>query len=167
MTDWVKRLGERRHDGQRGLDVATGRGRHAIVLARAGVHTFAVDRSFEAVRAASSLATAQGLSINAWCADLTTAPLPRSYFDIIVVARYLERALFDALGEALRPGGTLLYETFTTQQPLHGRGPTSPDHLLRPGELLTAFPGLDVIVYEEVGDPDAVGRLVARRPRRR
>jgi len=67
------------------------------------------------------------------------------------------------LAAALRPGGTVVYETFTTAQRAHGRGPTSPDHLLEPGELERAFEGLDVLFYEEVSEPDAVARLVARR----
>ena len=33
------------------------------------------------------------------------------------------------------PGGVVLYETFTTAQRALGTGPTSPDHLLEPGEL--------------------------------
>ena len=56
----------------------------------------------------------------------------------------------------------MIYETFTTHQRALGRRPTSPDHLLEPGELRRRFDGFDCCVYEEVLAPDAVARLVAR-----
>ena len=45
----------------------------------------------------------------------------------------------------------------------HGRGPTSPDHLLEPGELRSLFEQFKVIFYEEVNEPEELARLVARR----
>jgi SAM-dependent methyltransferase len=156
-------LGASRQDVKCALDVAMGRGRHALQLARAGFRTFGVDIRYDAVRDAMIGAAAEGHLLRAWCADLTQHPLPRSRFDLVVVTRYLQRDLFGALQAALRPGGTLLYETFTTAQRAHGRGPTSPDHLLEPGELARAFPDLETLFYEEVLQPDAVARLAARR----
>ena len=102
-------------------------------------------------------------SIALACVDLTTYPLPRSRFDVVVVSRYLDRALFPALRDALVPGGVLLYETFTERQLRHGRGPTSPAHLLRPGELRMLVRGMDVLFDEEVSEPDALARIAARR----
>jgi tellurite methyltransferase len=170
MTDapfvdaWIARLStEARRDAACALDVAMGRGRHAVQLARAGFRTFGVDVRFEAVREAMNAVTAEGGRLRAWCADLTQHPLPTSRFDLVVVTRYLQRDLFAALAAAVRPGGTLLYETFTTAQRAHGRGPTSADHLLAPGELARAFPHLETLFYEEVSKPDAVARLAAKR----
>jgi hypothetical protein len=77
--------------------------------------------------------------------------------------RYLQRDLWSALAGALAPGGTILYETFTEAQRMKGRGPTSPDHLLKPGELRMVFPDLEVLFYEETLEPDALARLAARR----
>ena len=132
-------------------------------LARAGFRTFGVDIRFDAVRDAAIAARVAGTALRAWCADLTQHLLPLARFNVIVVTRYLQRDLFAPLAAALRPGGTVVYETFTTAQRAHGRGPTSPDHLLEPGELERAFEGLEVLFYEEVSEPDAVARLVARR----
>jgi len=56
----------------------------------------------------------------------------------------------------------VLYETFTTAQRALGSGPTSPDHLLEPGELRRVFEGFDVLFYEEVTAPEAIARIVAR-----
>ena len=142
-----------------------GRGRHALPLARAGFRVFGVDVKLDAVRDAVAAATAEGLHVHAWCADLTQHPLPAARFDLIVVSRYLQRDLFPALQSAIAPGGVVLYETFTTAQRALGTGPTSADHLLEPGELRSRFDvdGWDVLFYEERLGPEAVARLAARR----
>ena len=101
--------------------------------------------------------------MNVWCADLVVCPPPPGRFDVVVVARYLQRDLFPSLVKALTPGGVLLYETFTTEQRAHGVGPTSPDHLLAPGELKRSLATLELLFYEEVSAPEAVARLVGRR----
>src|SRR5262245_3498565 len=140
VSEWVHRM---RNAGRgRALDVAMGRGRHARLLASAGFRTFGVDNDLQSVAAALGGAAADGLTIRGWCADLTAHPLPRAWFDLIVVVRYLQRDLWLALADALAPGGVLLYETFTEPQRAKGRGPRSPDHLLKPGELREQFPGL-------------------------
>jgi len=146
-----------------------GRGRHARLLARHGFQTFGVDVKWDAVHEAVATAAREGLVIRGWCADLTVSPLPAGAFDVVVVARYLQRDLFDAIKASLRPRGCVIYETFTVAQLALGTGPTSPDHLLQPGELRSRFAGWDVLFYEELDDvevdaPEAVARLVARRP---
>jgi tellurite methyltransferase len=148
----------------RALDVAMGRGRHAVALARSGFRTYGVDLKLDAIRDAVTEAAAAGVAIHAWCADLTQHPLPRRRFDLVVVCRYLQRDLFEALQDAVVPGGIVIYETFTTHQRALGRRPTSPDHLLQPGELRQRFDGFELLFYEEVLAPDAMARLVARAP---
>ena len=140
-----------------------GRGRHALLLARRGFITFGVDAKCDAVQDAVAAADREGLAIRAWCADLTVAPLPVSAFDVVVVARYLQRDLFDAIKASVTPGGCVIYETFTVAQLELGAGPKSPDHLLRPGELKSIFGEWKILFYEEVDAPEAVARLVAQR----
>lgn len=164
VAEWIARLAPQPAElAPRALDLAMGRGRHAVPLAVAGFDTFGVDIRFDAVDDARRAADAAGVRIHGWCADLTRYPLPRAQFDLIVVARYLQRDLFGALTIALRPGGVVLYETFTTAQRALGWGPTSPNHLLQPGELLKSFEEFEVLFYEEVSAPEAVARLAARR----
>jgi SAM-dependent methyltransferase len=134
-------------------------------LARAGLRTFGVDARFDALLHARDLCSRSAIRVSLWCADLTQHPLPRAFFAVIVVTRYLQRDLFGALADALSPGGILIYETFTTAQLALGSGPRSPDHLLKPDELRDAFPSLRVEFYEEVVEPEALARLVARCPR--
>ncbi len=140
-----------------------GRGRHALALARNGFQTFGVDVNCDAVGDAMAAAARERLRIRGWCADLTVSPLPAAAFDLVVVARYLQRDLFDAIKASVKPRGCVIYETFTTAQLAHGTGPKSPDHLLQPGELRSRFADWDVLFYEEVDAPDAVARLVAER----
>lgn len=140
-----------------------GRGRHVPALARAGFHVTGIDIQIDAVRDTVRTARAAGVPLDAICADLTMFPLPRAHFELIVVARYLQRDLFGALCEALVPGGVLLYETFTDNQLRYDRGPRSRSHLLRPGELRMCVHGMDVLFDEEVTAPEAVARIAARR----
>ena len=163
VAEWLARLAPLGGERLCALDVAMGRGRHAVALALAGFKTFGVDLRFDAVRDATLAAEAAAARVHVWCADLTQHPLPSTRFDLIVVTRYLQRDLFPALRAAVRPGGVVLYETFTTAQRALGWGPASPDHLLESGELLRSFEGFEVLFYEEVSAPEAVARLAARR----
>jgi tellurite methyltransferase len=149
-----------------------GRGRHARLLARAGFRTFGVDVKLDAVSNAVGRARSEGLIVRGWCADLTETPLPHGFFDVVLVTRYLQRDLFPSIREMAksrepgRSGGFIVYETFTINQRRLGFGPASPDHLLVPGELRQHFEGFEVVFYEEVLEPEAVARIVARqRPR--
>ena len=117
------------------------------------------------MRDAVACAAAEGFSVRGWCADLTRSPLPRERFELVLVTRFLQRDLFGPICQAVVPTGVVMYETFTVDQRAHGTGPTSPDHLLQPGELRDRFDGFEVMFYEEVSAPDAVARIVARRPR--
>ncbi len=165
VGEWIIRLTPalRRH-GRRALDLAAGNGRHALVLAHFGFHTFAVDVKFDAVRAAMDAARRHERRISGWCADLTVYPLPVNAFDLVVVTRYLQRDLFPSLRASIRPGGCIVYETFTVKQRALGTGPTSADHLLEPGELRGYFNDWTIQFSEEVETPEAVARIVARKP---
>jgi SAM-dependent methyltransferase len=158
---WIARVRPCEGAVARALDVAMGGGRHAAILAAAGFETFGVDVRIEALREARAAIP----RLHAWCADLTAYPLPRACFDLVVVARYLQRDLFGALEDALVPGGVIIYETFTVDQRRLGRGPTSPDHLLEPGELRARFAEFEILAYEEVSMPDALARIAARKRR--
>jgi SAM-dependent methyltransferase len=149
----------------RALDVACGRGRHAIWLAERGLTTLAVDRDPEAIRELSETARERRLPLRADVRDLEgeETSFQGSTFDVIVVVHYLHRPLFPALIEALAPGGLLVYETFTRAQAARGK-PTNPDFLLKPGELLELVGPLDVLASRE-GDFDErmVASVIARR----
>jgi len=143
----------------RALDVACGRGRHALLLAIAGLDVRAVDRGAEAVAGLRWAAGHLGLPIAAEIADLESPAidLGDALYDVIVCVHYLHRPLFPALRRALKPGGVLIYETFTTAQAARGK-PTNPEFLLEPGELRRLVAPL-AILREREGEFE--GRFVA------
>jgi SAM-dependent methyltransferase len=154
------------------LDLACGRGRHALAAASLGARTVGIDRDPEALKTllGEALRLAPRGALTAVRADLETAgalPLRPESCGAILVFRYLHRPLAPALAALLRPGGLLLYETFTKEQRNLGYGPTNPAFLLAPGELRDLFPGLVILAYEEglgPGErPEALARLAARR----
>jgi SAM-dependent methyltransferase len=164
VSDWGVALVNRVPSPRRALDLAMGSGRHALALATIGFNVFGVDRRLDALQVAATHARGRGVVVKLWCADLTDCPLPAERFELVVVARYLQRDLFPALSGSLVPGGVMVYETFTESQLAFGQGPRSPDHLLKAGELKNRFADLDIVFYEEVLAPDALARLVGRKP---
>ena len=142
------------------LDVATGTGRHARAAAAAGFRVYGVDRDLDRLRQAR----AAGSTARLWAADLEVSPLPRDRFDLIICTNYLQRSLWPGLRGAVRPGGFVIYATFTVAQLALGTGPRSPDHLLRPGELRGVFADWRIRHDREQREPTAVAQVVARKP---
>lgn len=153
----------------RALDLACGSGRAAVYLALAGWSAQGWDADESALERARALAARCGADACFVRVDLEGAPPPEPQepFDLIVVVRYLHRPLFGWIELALAPGGHLLYETFREGQQQFGP-PRRERHLLRPGELLSAFPSLIVEHHEETpdGTPPLLARLAARKPGR-
>lgn len=151
MTRWAHLIA--RHG--RVLDVACGSGRHLRWLAAEGFAVTGVDRD------ATALASLQGTS-RCITADIENGPWPLAgeRFDAVVVTNYLWRPLWAALRASLADGGVLICETFAQGNEAFGK-PSNPNFLLRPGELLEACNGLQVVAYED-GVLDAPPRRVQR-----
>ena len=147
------------------LDLACGRGRHALWLAARGLRVEALDRDAAAVDAVRDAARSLGLDVDARVTDLEAdgVVLPSATYDVIVAVHYLHRPLFPSIRDALKPGGLLLYETFTAAQARRGR-PSNPAFLLAPGELLQLAAPLEIVDARE-GEFDGrdVASIVARR----
>lgn len=151
---------------RRALDVACGDGRDAAYLAQRGFTVDAVDISDVAIGALRAAAVDQRLAVNPLRLDLEREPLPSSSYDVVVQFNYLQRSLFGALADALVPGGILIIETITRRR---SGEPAEARFRLGGGELLSSFPSLETLCYEEStaecsGRPTAVAGLVARRP---
>ena len=154
----------------RALDVAGGVGRHALWLAERGWKVKLVDVSETAIELAHKNLSkflkgkASSPLIETQVTDFSTAnDLGCEEYDLIVVFFYLERRLFPALISALKPGGFLIYKTYTAEQRRFSGGPSHPMHLLKPNELLQAFASLQVLYYHETIHQKGVAELVARR----
>lgn len=167
VEEWLPKVVARLNgqDGpRRALDLAMGSGRHAAPLAEAGFITYGVDRALDRLLAARRALRDRRLPVLQWAADLDTYPLPPARFDLLFCTRFLLRARWDDLKRSVRPGGFVMYETFTVGQIARGCGPSSPDHLLQPGELAAAFGDWLILHAEEVERPAAMARLVAQKP---
>jgi hypothetical protein len=97
-------------------------------------------------------------------ADLESAQLEVNGYFLILCVRYLQRSLFPQICRALRPGGMLLFETYTKAQLDFPGGPRNPAHLLDKGELRKAFPELQTVFYRELRAEQGIASLAARKP---
>lgn len=133
------------HERGRALDVACGRGRHALLLAAAGFAVDAVDRDETALAFLRATAGRLELPVSTARVDLEAAPaLDPGAYALVVVFHFLHRPLFPALIACLAPGGLLVCETFTVEQAARGR-PRDPAHLLEHGELRRLVAPLEVL----------------------
>ena len=174
VSEWLPLL----PDGP-ALDLACGTGRNTLLLAERRHWVTAVDWSGTALdilekraskvkvhvtRAdAADLAASRGRGIRLIQADLEEIELPEAAFSLILCLQYLQRPLFPEMARALRPGGMLLFETFTRAQLNYSGGPRNPAHLLEHGELRTAFPELAVLFYRELNAGQGIASLVAQK----
>jgi tellurite methyltransferase len=162
------------------LDLACGSGRHTLLLASRGQAVTAVDWSATALDSlenrarkaklhvsrhdTAELAESEKRGIRLIQANLEEIRLPEAAFALILCLQYLQRSLFAQMARALKPGGMMLFETFTRAQLNYSGGPRNPAHLLEPGELRTAFPDLDVLFYRELNAGQGIASLVAQKP---
>lgn len=130
------------------LDLACGLGGNGQMLAERGLQVTAWDISPVAIQRLKE--TANGLNLKAEVRDVESMPMPVNAFDVIVVSRFLYRALAPALEQALKPAGLLFYQTYTRAK-LSPQGPGNPEYLLAENELLRLFQGLQLRYYREDG----------------
>jgi len=159
-------------DGGAALDVAGGVGRHAIWMARRNWKVTLTDISEVGLAQARKNAGDVARRISFVAADLQEVSsgspraalrLGRSAYDLITVFFYLERTLFPHLLRALKPGGFLIYKTYTLEQRKFEGGPYNPRRLLKPNELLEAFSSLRVLHYRETIRERGIAEFLGRK----
>ena len=157
--------------GSRALDVGSGSGRDAALLCCRYGFDFvcALDRDAKALRRWSRLLDRHQVAPESRVAveatiraegDLTAAlaSLPGPW-DLIHAARFLKREMLAELATLLAPGGLLLFHTFCEDPP-------QAQHAVAPGELRSAFVGLEIL-RDDVGaidDGRELSFFAARRP---
>lgn len=146
------------------LDVACGHGRHMRHLTYLGMRCTGIDRDAAALRSAQSY----GQVVHA---DIENGPWPLQavQFDAVVVTHYLWRPLMADVLASIRPGGLLIYQTFSQAHAQFGR-PSRPEFLLAHGELLDLCQKaqMHIVAYEDLVWPNpqrALQGIVARAPR--
>src|SRR5215471_233521 len=115
-SPWVVQWAGLVPSGATVLDVAAGRGRHALFFAERGHKVTAIDRDTSALPTHAN--------IEAMTADLEDGSpwtLSGRRFGAVVVVSYLHRPLMTALLDAIEAGGVLLYQTFMEGQQRFGR----------------------------------------------
>ncbi|MBI3404376.1 MAG: class I SAM-dependent methyltransferase, partial [Acidobacteria bacterium] len=114
------------------LDLAAGGGRNSVFLAENGWHVTGIDKSAAALEKSAELAQRKGIavthslaekstkrfhnSLDLICADVESSALPRNHYDVVLCFNFLLRSLTTAVQSALRPGGILVFETYTLDQ---------------------------------------------------
>jgi SAM-dependent methyltransferase len=154
---------------RRALDVACGRGRHALWLAARGYVVDAVDYALPALTALQRTSRDRRLDVRCVAADVGQWPFPTARYDLVVVVSFLDRTLWPVLRAAVAPGGALLVETFVAD-PSVATPPMNPAYLLAPGELDDVCAGWEIVArHAGIGShrdaPIARAGVLARRPR--
>jgi SAM-dependent methyltransferase len=155
--------------GGSALDLAGGAGRHAIWLAKQGWDVTLIDISETGVAEARQNAGPLASHMHFVVDDLTRFKAsqtqiggrPDARFEVVMAFFYLQRNIFPEMVKAMRPGGMLVYKTYTAAQAKPAGDPRNPAHLLEPGELLQLARELRVLHYREVVSENATAELVA------
>lgn len=141
----------------RALDLGCGSGRESVALAGSGFEVVACDVLPDALEMGRGLAArylldgtpAEPPPIEWRRRDVEREGPPEGWFDLVVSFRFLHRPLLANIRRLLRPGGSLVLETFTTlHRERHGK-PRSDAHVLLPGEAESLSPGLSILHADE------------------
>ncbi len=163
----------------RALFLAEGEGRNAVFAAGLGHDVVAVDNSFVGRRKALALAETGALNLEYRLENVIGGNWADETWDLIVLCFVhlppdVMPTFHAACAGALRPGGTLVLNSFAKSQ--FGRksgGPPRLEWLHDPAELASRFPGLSLATVEtEVELDESVGHhglamvieMVGRRP---
>lgn len=136
------------------LDLASGLGANALFMAAHGLETNVWDISSIALKKLQQKAKQKNLSLLVKQVFIEPTIFPENTFDVIVVSRFLDRSLSNAIIESLKIGGLLFYQTYVREK-RGTSGPKNPMFLLGRNELLTLFSPLHLVSYREnslIGD---------------
>mgnify|MGYP001241067258 CR=1 FL=1 len=128
------------------LDLACGKGRNSIYLAKNGFQVLSVDIDCK------SLDFFSHNNIKKKVIDVekkSNWPLVKNKFDIVVVTNFLNRQIFPLIIKSLNKKGFLIYETFSKGHEKIGR-PKNEKFILKKKELIKLSKRLSLKVYEEV-----------------
>lgn len=163
-SEWIReKLQAIAHPVQSAIDIASGAGRHSLLISELCPHVTAVDRNPDLFNFFVNT------SVEFLCLDLEQEdwPLVGHTFDLVLVSNYLYRPNLRKIFDLVGPDGFLIYETFGVGNELFGR-PSNPNFLLRPSELRDSLGDEFLIMDEffgEIADPQPAvrGRLFGRR----
>ena len=163
-ADWFKNhVGLLKGSGL-ALDIASGEGRNAVFAAENGYQTLAVDISAPGLKKAQALAEKKGVSIETRVVDLDDWQVSKNIFDLILCFNFLDRRIFSTIKNALRPGGLIIYETFTIDYLKYSN--FKREWVLEHNELLDIFSEFRILGYREIDDNHkAYASLIGMKPK--
>ncbi|MCC7154554.1 MAG: class I SAM-dependent methyltransferase [Bryobacterales bacterium] len=155
----------------RALDAGMGQGRNSLFLARSGWEVTGFDVSDEGLAAARRNASEAGLKIAAIQCGESGFDYGAAHWDLMVFTyvpfRVEDPGFAARLGNALRPGGIVVVESFASETTSAGRRPVDID----PAALRTAFAGFRILHFDDVSgtpewtrEPARLVRMIAERP---
>ena len=147
------------------LDLGCGGGRDAVYLAEQGWQVSAIDQQARVIERAKTLAKHNEVEVNWLCCDLRSPDcLPNQSFDLILMNRFLNRALYPYMRAHTMPGGYVLIHTFAEGAEAYG-SPKNPNLLIKKHELAKEFAEFEVIVdkISRIEDGRPVASFLARR----
>lgn len=130
------------------LDLACGLGANALLLAECGLDTHAWDISSVALKKLQLFALKKHLNLSTKQVVIEANILPKNTFDVIIITRFLDRSLTNAIMDSLKTGGLLFYQTYVRDK-IDSNGPSNPNFLLVRNELLRLFQPLILVSYRE------------------
>lgn len=152
------------------LDLACGQGKNGLALKTQDIDVLFSDINSQHL---TSLSEFYDIKSNfLWHADFESdsqtdaMKLSAMQLQGCIVFRYLHRPLFDSIINAVKPGGFVIYETFTEDNRQFGR-PNRAQFLLKKNELKTLFKDWRLYFYFEgiVHNPDrAIAQIVCQKP---
>lgn len=141
--------------GTKALDLACGSGRNSIFLAQCGFEVDAFDVAKIAIKALESDAQKKNLisKINASQVDLDTHKIKENYYDLIVMANFLDRAVLASAMDALKKEGILFVETYMVSD--SNEKQSDQNNLLKSQELREILDdSWDILYYDEFENED-------------
>lgn len=134
--------------GQLVVDLASGSGRHSLLLAAQGCFVVPLDCSLVALRRCRDNAHANDLNVYPVVADLTEFRFQPESLDAIICFNYLNRDLSNNICDALKPGGILVMKTFNVNF-LITNPKFNSNYVLAPGELSKMFKDLEIVFLND------------------
>jgi len=148
----------------RALVLAMGEGRNAVFLAEHGFDVEGVDISEVALKKSLLLAKERGVGITPIAADLEKYDVKEDAYDVITCFNYLQRDLAPKMKNGLKPGGMIIFQTYTIDHLKYKRGPSNKAFLLKRNELLDMFRGMHIVYYSETDTgKKVVASLIAQK----
>ena len=151
--------------------LAAGTGRNAIFLAQSGYQVTAIDISQAALHWCDEMSNKLGVEVKTLEADLLAFDFGNEIWDLATNLYFYEPAIFQGLKQAIRPGGHILFQTYSKAQKNFEKGPNNDAFLVHPKELEIEFRDWELLYFEEKEYTDeqnkkeSVIQMLARKPK--